>query len=118
MNELKQNKIWGCITSSESIRRLSSYAPFFFANSNHILVIADEKPEGTVEMTEEFIKRFKADDWMFINSVIGDIRKKQIEEYPDEAEALQREGSEFLKRFRQELEGMRIGTGENSKESD
>lgn len=111
---MKENKIWGCITSSESIKRLSSYAPFFFANSNHILVIADEQPEGTVEMTDEFMKLFKADDWMFIDAVIGEVQKAQLEKYPEEAEKLQKEGLEFIARFRQELEGMRIGNREKS----
>lgn len=111
MNEIKRNKIWGCITTAEAVERLSKNR-FFFANSNHILVISDERPEGTVEMTEEYLKCFKTDDWMFINSVLNDVRKDQLERYPEEAEKLAEEETAFLERFRQELGGMRVGTKE------
>lgn len=110
MKEYKPNKIWGCITTSEAIERLHKH-PFFFANQNHILVISDEQPEGTVEMTEEFIKRFKADDWQFINSVVDEIRRAQMEAYPEEAQKMTEYNEEFLKRFREELEAVRVGTG-------
>lgn len=108
MKDIKLNKIWGCITTSEAIEELHNY-PFFFANQNHILVISDEQPKGTVEMTEEFIKRFKADDWQFINSVVNEVRKAQLEEYPEEAQLLADYNEEFLNRFQKELEAVRVG---------
>ena len=113
MKKYKPNKIWGCITTSEAIEELHKY-PFFFANKDHILVISNEQPKGTVEMTEEFIKRFKADDWQFINSVVIEVRKAQMEEYPDEAKLMEEYNEEFLKRFRQELEAVRVGAAGNA----
>lgn len=116
MKDYKPNKIWGCVTTSEAIERLQ-YNPFFFANQDHILVISDEQPQGTIEMTEEFIKRFKADDWQFLNSVVNDVRKEQLEKYPEEAEQVEQYNEEFLERFKKELEAVRVGTaGEAEKQ--
>lgn len=105
---MKLNKVWGCITTAKAIEKYRSYK-FFFANANHILVISDEQPEGMVEMTEEYIKLFKGDDWLFINSVAEQVQREQMEKYPEEAEQLEREGMEFLQKFRQELEAVRVG---------
>jgi len=115
MKEYKPNKIWGCVTTSKAIDALSSF-PFFFANSDHILVISDEQPDGMVEMTEEYQKRFKDDDWMFVDSVLDKVRKEQIEKYHEEAEKLEQEHNEFLIRFRNELEAIRVGTGDSKNE--
>ena len=106
MSEFKMNRIWGAATTAENIERLRQY-PFFFANSNHCLVIADEQPEGTVEMTEEFQKRFKKDDWAWIQSVIGQVQQAQMEKYPEEAKLLEEENEKFLTRFREELKAWR-----------
>lgn len=110
MTELRKNKIWGCITTSEAINCLSSYK-YFFANANHCLVISDEQPEGTVLMTDEFIKRFKADDWLWIDSVIDDVRREQLEKNPELAEKKKEEEEDFLKRFRQGLIEWREANG-------
>ena len=84
MSEFKKNKIWGALTTAENIERYKNY-PFFFANSNHCLIISDEQPKGTVEMTEEFIERFRQDDWAWLNSVIGKVQQAQLKQYPEEA---------------------------------
>jgi hypothetical protein len=110
MSELRKNRIWGCITTSEAIERLSSYE-YFFANANHCLVISDEQPKGTVLMTEEFIERFKTDDWMWIDSIIDSIRREQLEKYPELAEEKNKSDEEFLKRFRQGLLEWREANG-------
>lgn len=110
MTELRKNKIWGCITTSEAINRLSSYK-YFFANANHCLVISDEQPEGTVLMTDEFIKRFKADDWLWIDSVIDEVRREQLEKNPELAEKKKEEEKDFLNRFRQGLIEWREANG-------
>lgn len=116
MSELRKNRIWGCITTSEAIERLSSYK-YFFANANHCLVVSDEQPEGTVLMTEEFIERFKEDDWLWIDTIIDGIRREQLDKYPEIAEEKNKSDEEFLKRFRQGLIDWRAendrGTSEN-----
>lgn len=116
MNELKKKKIWGCITTSEAIDRLSKYK-YFFANSDHCLVISDEQPEDTVEMTGEYIRLFKSDDWMWLFGVLDDVRKEQIENNADAAAEKRKSEEEFLKRFRKLLEEWREqnagGTTEN-----
>lgn len=116
MTEFKKNKIWGCITTTEAIERLCEYK-YFFANANHCLVISDEQPEGTVEMTEEFIERFKEDDWLWLTSVIDMVRKDQIDNYPELAEEQEKINEEFLKNFRKGLTEWRAehgrGTGED-----
>lgn len=106
MSDFKKNKIWGAQTTAENIERLKDY-PFFFANSNHCLVISDEQPIGTVEMTEEFQERFKKDDWAWISSVVGMVQQAQLEQYPEAAQELIQEQNEFLKRFREELNAWR-----------
>lgn len=106
MSEFKKNKIWGALTTAENIERYKNY-PFFFANSNHCLIISDEQPKGTVEMTEEFIERFRQDDWAWLNSVIGKVQQAQLKQYPEEAKELEKKNEEFLKRFRVELEAWR-----------
>ena len=115
MAELKKNKIWGCITTSEAIERLCNFK-FFFANANHCLVIADEQPEGTVEMTSEFIERFKADDWQWLESVIDEVRQEQIEKHPELAKEKDKSDEEFLKRFRQGLIEWREANGRGTSE--
>lgn len=106
----KKNKIWGCMSTVDNINRLRTY-PFFFANSNHCLVITDDQPEGTVEMTEEFQERFKADDWLWIYSVLGRVQKAQEEKYPEAAKELEIENQAFIKRFRDNLEAWREKNG-------
>lgn len=114
MTELKKNKIWGCITTCEAVERLSKYK-FFFANANHCLVIASEQPEGTVLMTDEFIRRFQTDDWQWINSVIGEVRKDQIENNPELAK---KQNEEFLERFRKGLLEWRAENGGGTTENE
>lgn len=108
--EFKKNKIWGCLSTVDNINRLRTY-PFFYANSDHCLVIADEQPAGTVEMTQEFMERFKADDWLWISRVIGRVQKEQEEKYPEAAEELEKENQEFLEKFRSNLEAWRSKNG-------
>lgn len=115
MTDLKLNKIWGCITTSEAIERLCGYR-FFFANSNHCLVISDEQPEGTVLMTEEFMERFKADDWRWIDSVIDDVRKEQLEKHKELADKKEKQDEEFLERFRKSLIDWRAEHGRGTSE--
>lgn len=118
MNEIKKNRIWGAVTSAENIERLKDY-PFFFANSNHCLVISDTQPAGTIEMTEEFMQRFRADDWTWIQSVLGQVQQAQIEEYPEASEALIQTTESFLKRFQDELEAWRTrrnGSGDKEQQ--
>ena len=117
MKELRENKIWGCITTNEAVERLSNYK-YFFANQNHCLVISDEQPEGTVQMTEEFIERFKADDWQWLDSVIDDVRREQIEKNPKLAEKMEKNNEEFLKRFRQGLIDWREANGRGTSEDE
>ena len=112
---MRKNKLWGCITTSEAIEKLKEYQ-YFFANADHILVISDEQPDGMVEMTDEYIKLFKSDDWMFLNAVVDTVRREQLEKYPEEAEKLLQEQNEFIMRFRHELEEMRVGTGKDKQE--
>lgn len=116
MTEFKKNKIWGCITTNEAIERLSEYK-FFFANANHCLVISDEQPEGTVEMTDEFIKRFKEDDWMWITSIIDLVRKEQIDNNPNLAKEMEKQNEEFLARFRKGLVEWRETNGRGTVEN-
>ena len=113
MTAFNKNKLWGCITSSETVERLSHY-PHFFANEDHCLVIADEQPAGTVEMTEEFLHLFVEDDWGWINSVLTKVRKEQLEKYPEEAELLEKQDQEFLERFKAELTKWRNENGGNA----
>lgn len=115
MTEIKKNKIWGAVSSAENIEKLRGY-PFFYANSNHCLVIADEQPDGTVEMTDEFLQRFKEDDWSWIQSVISKVRQAQIKQYPEAAEELEKANKQFLKRFREELEAWRVDNGSGNEE--
>ena len=116
MTELKLNKVWGCITTSSAIERLSKY-PFFFANADHCLVISDEQPDGTVEMTGEYLERFGEDDWQWINTVIDDVRKEQLESYPDLAEEKEKAEEEFAERFRQSLIEWRETNGRGTTEN-
>lgn len=106
MTEIKKNKIWGAHSTVDNIERLREY-PFFFANSNHCLVISDTQPEGTVEMTEEFLQRFKADDWAWIQSVMSRVQQSQFEQYPEASEELINKTQLFMKKFRDELEAWR-----------
>ena len=117
MTELRKNKIWGCITTSDAVERLSKYK-YFFANANHCLVISDEQPDGTVQMTDEFIERFKADDWQWIDSVIDEVRREQIEKNPKLAEKVEKDNEEFLKRFRQGLIDWREANGRRASEDE
>lgn len=107
------NKLWGCVTTSKSVERLMHY-PFFFANNDHCLVIAEEQPKGTVEMTDEFIHLFKEDDWSWLNRVIPEVQLKQMEEHPEEAKKREQQDKEFLERFRTELMKRRGENGRNS----
>lgn len=115
MTEIKKNKIWGTISTVDNIDRLRDY-PFFFANSNHCLVISDVQPEGTIEMTEEFMQRFKEDDWAWIQSVISNVQQAQMKQYPEAAEELEKANEKFLKRFREELEAWRVRNGSGNEE--
>ena len=110
MTEFKKNKIWGCITTSEAIDRLCGYK-YFFANANHCLVISDEQPEGTVEMTDEFMKRFQMDDWAWIFSVVDFVRKEQLDKNPELAEEMEKKNEEFLDRFHKGLIEWREANG-------
>lgn len=110
MTAFKENKIWGCVTTSEAVEKLSDY-PHFFANSDHCLVISDTKPLDMVEMTDEYIALFQEDDWNWINSIIPEIQEEQKEKYPEEAAKLEKEEKEFLERFKKELAKWRDENG-------
>ena len=114
MTEIKKNKIWGALSTVDNIERYREY-PFFFANSDHCLVISDTQPIGMIEMTEEFLLRFKSDDWAWIQSVISRVQQAQIEQYPDEAEALIESTQDFIQKFRDELESWRTKNASGDK---
>lgn len=116
MTESLKNRIWGCATSSRAVERLSGY-PYFFANSDHCLVVASEQPQGTVEMTEEYIERFGEDDWQWLEAVIADIWKKQEEEHSDLAVKKEKAEEAFLKRFRESLLEWRETNGRGTTEN-
>lgn len=110
MTEFKKNKIWGCITTSENVERLSQY-PFFFANDDHCLVVSDVQPTETVEMTEEYFSLFKEDDWNWIYSIIPMVEEEQKRKYPEETAILEKREKDFLKRFKEELSKWRDENG-------
>ena len=116
MTELKKNKIWGCITTSEAVECLRNYK-YFFANADHCLVISTEQPKGTVLMTDEFIKRFKADDWQWLESVLDEVRQEQIDNNPELAEKKEKENESFLNKFRQGLIDWREANGGRTSEN-
>ena len=83
---------------------LSEQYPLFFANADHVLIIAESQPDGMTEMTDEFIPFLKQDDWEWI----GDASRKIIDEEARKyATTLEAEQNKFADRFEAELKKAR-----------
>lgn len=97
---IEHYKLWGLLPTAENLKELRKQK-YFYANSDHCLVVAEEAPAGAVEMTEEYIRLFRADDWAWIYAVGEQIRREQEEKYHEEILMRQKE---FLALFEAELE--------------
>lgn len=110
---IPKNKLWVYPTNNENFRKAREF-PHFSANSDHILIISDTKPEGAVEVTEKLRGYLGLSDWQWIYAESEKIRREQEEMYKDEIAAAQ---NEFLKDFRIELEKARREAEHGEKEN-
>lgn len=102
---IEKNKLWGCLPTKKNLATIRKYK-HFKATNDYCLVISPEQPDGTVEMTDEFIKALTAQDWAWIESESAAIRSEYEKIYHSE---LMRQQEAFLKRFAEELEKRKEG---------
>lgn len=103
------NRLWGGLPTEENMALAEQY-PHFYANSDHVLVIAPEQPQGLVEMTGRFQDALQPQDWRWILEERSSLLQEQQATYAKEFGEF---GNSFLSRFETELnkrrEGMRNG---------
>jgi len=99
MNKIRENRLWGGLLTEENLSLADDY-PWFYANTDHVLVVSPEKPRGLVEMDEAFLPLLQTDDWEWLFSIQNELLREQEKQYREEFAAWQ-EG--FLQRFEKEL---------------
>ena len=68
------------LPTNENIDRLTQY-DMAFANRDHCLVIAEEAPEGAMEVGEDDLRLLGTDDWEWIFEMSNRIRQEQEKKY-------------------------------------
>lgn len=98
--KLKRNKLFASPTNNAMLEIAEKY-PHSRATQKHILVIAEKKPKGFVEVKGELVKRLPADDvrWIMVES--NAIWEEEKEIY--QAELLEY-AKDFSARFETELQ--------------
>ena len=100
------NRLWGGLPTEENMALAEKY-PHFYANSDHVLVIAPERPRGLVEMTGKYEDALEPRDWRWIVQEHEALLREQEQEV---GRTLQDVGEDFLNRFEKALQERREET--------
>lgn len=103
MNDYPTNRLWGGLPTEKNLALADRY-PHFYANSDHILVISEERPDGLVEMNGKFEDALDAQDWRWILEQREALLREQEAKTGTTFEEV---GNDFLNRFEAELKARR-----------
>lgn len=113
--KIEHYSLYCLLPTKENIDRLAQY-DMAFANRDHCLIIAEEKPLGAMEVTEEDLPLLNTDDWGWIYEMSNRIRQEQEQKYHGELieqqRAFFRRFEELLKQQKRDLE--HAGTEEDN----
>lgn len=105
--EIKKNRLWGGLPTAENLA-LAEAQKWFYANLDHVLVVAQENPGGLIELDEGYWELLQGDDLLWLSDVSEEIRKEQEKQYGEQFLAMQ---EEFLRRFEEELRAIKEEAG-------
>ena len=92
---IENYKLYGLLPTKANMEIISK-CRFAYANSDHCLVVAENAPEGAVELDEADYRLLGNDDWAWLYAVSGEIRAEREEKYADD---LRRSIDAFMARF-------------------